>query len=45
MREEEKCNISRYAIQSKKALIKIAASESNLEKSISNMSSKENKEI
>ena len=42
--EEEKCNLAKYAAQSKEALVKTAASEISLEKYIVNVSKKEKKE-
>ena len=42
--EEEKCNLAKYAAQSKEALVKNAAAELNLKKYIVNVSKKEKKE-
>ena len=42
--KEEKCNLAKYAAQSKEALIKTAAADLNLEKHIVNVSKKEKKE-
>ena len=39
--EEEKCSLTKYATQSKEALVKIAAAELNLEKNTVNVSKKE----
>ena len=41
---EEKCNLAKYATQSKEALVKTAVAELNLEKYIVSMSKKEKKE-
>ena len=42
--EEEKCNLAKYAAQSKETLVKNAAAELNLKKYIVNVSKKEKKE-
>ena len=42
--EEEKCNLAKYATQTKEALVKTAAGELNLEKHIVSVSKKEKKE-